>query len=419
MPFILRDGARLYWRVDGRPEAPALLLGNSLGTDHSLWDAVMPALTRRFRVIRFDKRGHGASDVPPGRTEWTIEDLARDALAVADAAAAPRFAYLGISIGGMIGLWLGAHAPERIERLVLSNTAASLPREPWAERIDAVRRLGMAGLADAILQRWFTDAWRASADVQLATIRTHFLQVDPAGYIGCCAAIRDMELQDAPARLRAPVLVLTGTHDVSTPKALGEAIAAQAPDAACVELPVAHIPHPEQPERFLAAVLRFLLREAQPAGAGQAGTSAAAGPDAAADDAPAGSEQARWQAGMQRRRAMLGGAHVEAATARATPLTEEFQQLITRYAWGEIWTRPGLDAPTRRLLVLAQMVALGRWEEFRLHVRAGLAHELSEAELKELLLQSAIYCGVPAANTAFHHAQELVEACRGAAGPAS
>ena len=397
MPFVLRDGARIFWRTDGRPDAPALLLGNSLGTDTALWDAVMPALVRHFRVIRFDKRGHGASDVPPGATEWTIDALAGDALAVADAAGAARFAYLGVSIGGMIGLWLGAHAPQRLTRLVLSNTAAALPRDVWAERIAAVRAHGMAGMVDAVMQRWFTDAYRARDDAQLATVREHFLQVDPIGYIGCCAAIRDMQLQDAPARIRAPTLVLTGTHDASTPPALGEAIAAAIAGARRVELPVSHIPHPEQPDRFLAAVLPFLLREA-------------------ADDAPAappGTEEARREAGLARRRAMLGAAHVDASIARTTPFTDAFQQLITRYAWGEIWTRPGLDARTRRLLVLAQTVALGRWEEFELHVRAGLAAELTEDDLQEVLLQSAIYCGVPAANTAFKLAQGLLQARSG------
>ena len=415
MPFVLRDGARIHWRTDGHPQAPALLLANSLGTDTSLWDPVIPQLARHFHVIRFDKRGHGASEVPPGMTEWSIEALARDALAVADAAGAQRFAYAGISIGGMIGVWLGANAPQRLTRLVLSNTSAEMPAAGWADRIAAVRANGMAGLVDGVMQRWFTEPYRARADATFQTVREHFLQVDPAGYIGCCAAIRDMALAESPARIAVPTLVVTGTHDVATPPAMGEAIAAAVPGgAALVELPAAHIPHPEQPDRFLGAVLRFLLQ-----GEG-ADVGAARGEGAPNDSeqavASSGTERARWEAGMSRRKAMLGADYVDAASARSTPFTDPFQDLITRYAWGEIWTRPGLDARTRRLLVLAQMVALGRWEEFRLHVRAGLDAELSEADLQELLLQSAIYCGVPAANTAFHHAKELLEARRPAAG---
>lgn len=401
MPFVLRDGARIHWRTDGAPEAPALLLANSLGTDLSLWDPVIPQLARRFHVIRFDKRGHGASDVPPGMAEWSLEALARDALAVADAAGAERFAYAGISIGGMIGVWLGANAPQRVTRLVLSNTSAEMPSAGWADRIAAVRANGMAGLVDGVMQRWFTEPYRARADATFQTVREHFLQVDPAGYVGCCAAIRDMRIADLPASIAAPTLVITGTHDIATPRAMGEAIAAAVPAGArLVELPVAHIPHPEQPDRFLAALLGFLL-EGQ-GGEGEAGEGEAA----------FGTERARWEAGMARRKAMLGAGYVDAASARSTPFTHPFQDLITRYAWGEIWTRPGLDARTRRLLVLAQMVALGRWEEFRLHVRAGLEAELTEADLQELLLQSAVYCGVPAANTAFHHAKELLESAR-------
>ena len=409
MPFVLRDGARIHWRTDGAPGAPALLLANSLGTDLSLWDPVIPQLARHFHVIRFDKRGHGASEVPPGMSEWTIEALARDALAVADAAGAQRFAYAGISIGGMIGVWLGANAPQRLTRLVLSNTSAEMPSSGWAERIAAVHANGMAGLVDGIMQRWFTEPYRARADTTFQTVREHLLQVDPAGYVGCCAAIRDMRIAELPARIQVPTLVVTGTHDIATPKAMGEAIATAVPGGArVVELPVAHIPHPEQPDRFLSAVLRFLLEGEGDRGEGGQGEHEQG--EGTQGDAAFGTERARWEAGMARRKSMLGADYVEAASARSTPFTGPFQDLITRYAWGEIWTRPGLDARTRRLLVLAQMVALGRWEEFRLHVRAGLEAELIEADLQEVLLQSAIYCGVPAANTAFHHARELLEA---------
>lgn len=258
MPFVLRDGARIHWRTDGRPTAPALLLGNSLGTDVALWDALIPVLAERFHVIRFDKRGHGASEVPPGRTEWSIDDLARDALAVADAAGARRFSYLGISIGGMIGMWLGANAAERIERLVLSNTAAQMAATNWAERIAAVRAGGMASLVDPVMQRWFTPGYRDADPVALATIREHFLQVDPAGYAGCCAALRDLALADAPARITAPTLVIVGTHDGSTPPEAGRAIAAAVKGSRLVELATAHIPHPEQHDAFLAAVVPHL-----------------------------------------------------------------------------------------------------------------------------------------------------------------
>src|SRR6266545_3198839 len=150
MPFVSRDGVRLYWRSDGDPARPALLLANSLGADHALWDPVVPALMRHFRVLRFDMRGHGASDVAPG--EYTIEMLARDALAVADAGGVARFCYAGISLGGMIGQWIGANAGDRVLRLVLSNTSAKLDPSVWDERIAKVRFGGTAAVVDAVMQ---------------------------------------------------------------------------------------------------------------------------------------------------------------------------------------------------------------------------------------------------------------------------
>src|SRR5882672_9127334 len=149
MPFVNADGARIYWRCDGREDRPALLLGNSIGTDHSLWDSIVPDLARSYRVLRFDMRGHGASDAPAG--DYTIERLARDALAVADAAGAPHFSYAGISLGGMVGMWLGVNAAERVARLALCNTAAHLPPESWATRIAAVRGGGMGAIVDIVM----------------------------------------------------------------------------------------------------------------------------------------------------------------------------------------------------------------------------------------------------------------------------
>ena len=382
MPFIQTDGARLYWRCDGADGRPALLLGNSIGTDHCLWDPVMPALTRAFRVIRFDMRGHGASEAPAG--EYSIEKLARDALAVADAAGAKRFHYAGISLGGVIGMWLGAHAPERLEKLVLSNTSPYFGPEGWTARIAAVQAGGMAAVADMVMGRFFTPAFVAAADARYGTTRRTLLEVNPAGYIGCCAALRDMDQRASLASIKAPTLVIAGTVDQATPPAQGQAIAQAVAGATYVDMPSAHIPTLETPAAFVDAVLGFLA--------------------AAAD----GSEKQRYDRGLARRKEVLGVAYVESRLRNRHPFTDEFQALITRYAWGELWTRPTFDDRTRRLLVLAMMVALKSWEEFELHVRAGLEHELSPAELKEVLMLAAIYCGVPAANTAFGHARKLI-----------
>jgi 3-oxoadipate enol-lactonase/4-carboxymuconolactone decarboxylase len=384
MPFLQAAGARLYWRCDGADDRPALLLGNSIGTDHSLWDPVMPALMRSFRVLRFDMRGHGASDAMPG--EYRIEDLARDALLVADAAGAKRFHYAGISLGGMIGMWLGAHAPARLDKLVLANTSAYFGPEGWVARIAAVKSGGMAAIADMAMSRFFTPAFIAAAGPLFATAKRNLMTVDAAGYIGCCAAIRDMDQRDALASITAATLVIAGTRDQATPPAQGKALAATIKGANYAELPCAHIPTLESPADFADTLIGFL----------------AAGAD--------GTESQRYERGLVRRKAALGVAYVESRLKNTHPFTDEFQALITRYAWGELWTRPVFDDRTRRLLVLAMMVGTKSWEEFELHVRAGLEHELSTTELKEVLLLAAIYCGVPAANSAFAHARKLIEA---------
>ncbi len=382
MPFVIRDGARLYWRSDGDPALPPLLLGSSLGTEHALWAPAIPALTRRFRVLSFDWRGHGASEAPAG--EYSIADLADDALAVADAAGARRFSYLGISLGGMIGMWLGIHAGDRVGKLVLSNTSAKMSAAAWSERIAKIRAGGIEAIVDAVLQRWFTQRYLARADATFASTRAAFLAVDPGGYIGCCAAIRDMDLTADLAWIGAPTLVITGTHDIATPKEMGAAVAAVIPGARCVEIPATHIPLPEATGVFAHTVLEFL------------------------SGAPPATERDRYAAGLSRRREVLGTSYVDARLKQVTSFNTEFQGLITRYAWGETWTRNVLDDRTRRLLVLAMLIAQSRWEEFEMHVKAGLAAELSASELKEVLLLAAIYCGVPAANTGFHRAAGLI-----------
>jgi len=383
MPFVTRDGAKLYWRSDGDPARSALLVAHSLGADHALWDPVMPALMRHFRVLRFDMRGHGGSDVTPG--EYTIEMLARDALAVADAAHAASFYYAGISLGGMIGQWIGANAGDRVMRLVLSNTSQKLDPSVWDERIAKVRFGGTAAVVDTVLQRWFGARLLARNDERVAGTRATFESIDRKGYVGCCAAIRDMDLRDLAPRIDVPTLVITGTHDLAAPKEHGEAIAAAIPGAERVELPCAHIPIIEMPGLYAHTLLAFLAKDAVT------------------------TERKRFAVGLARRKQALGTRYVEEKLARVTPFTAEFQDLVTRLAWGELWTRDVLDDRTRRMLVLAMTLALGRWEEFELHARAGLDAELADYELKEVLMLAAVYCGVPAANTAFNRAQKLLE----------
>src|SRR3989454_9339849 len=213
MPEALSSGCRTWYTADGPAGGPPLLLSNSLGTTASLWDAALPALTARCRVIRYDTRGHGRTSVPPG--PYSLETLGRDAIAVLDAAGVERAHVCGISLGGLVGMWLGVFAPERVRGLILANTGAQIgTAELWNQRISAVEAKGMGAMVDRLLQRWFTPGFRKRRPDVIARFRAMIESCSPTGYAGCCAAVRDADLRDAIGRIRAPSLVIVGTHDV-------------------------------------------------------------------------------------------------------------------------------------------------------------------------------------------------------------
>jgi len=410
MPFVTHAGARLFWRADGDPALPPLMLVNSLGTDHALWDPVMPRLADFFRVIRMDTRGHGASDAPPG--EYSVELLARDVLAVADAAGLERFDYCGISLGGMIGQWLGIHAGHRLHHLLLCNTTGRVEPTGQVERIAKVKAGGMAAVAEMGLSRFFTPRFIARGNAHFHTVRQTLLALDPVGYAGCCAAVRDHDLQDQLHRITTPTTVLIGNFDVATPPAMGEAIAAAIPGARLASLDTAHLPHSEDAPGFVAMLMAALApQRGQDAPQAGAHRGSGAQPDGASPVTGlpmSASLAAQYARGIARRKQALGEDYVNARLVAPEAFNAEFQDMITRWAWHDVWTRPVFDDRMRRLIVLAITSALGRWEEFRLHARAGLAVELSPTDVKELLQQAAIYAGVPAANTGFQIAGELL-----------
>lgn len=388
MAFVTREGARLYWRADGDPAKPALLFLNSLGTDHAMWDAVTPPLTRVFHVLRMDTRGHGASDAPKG--DYSIPMLAADALAVLDAAGVKRAHLCGLSMGGMTVLEIAAENPERVDRIIAANTSAEMPRDPMRERAELVRQKGMGAISEIVLGRFLTEGFRTSYPAILGSTRSTLLATDPTGYSGCCMAISKMELAHKLKRIRAPLLVINGAKDISTPPAEhGDKIAAAVSGARKVTLDAGHLSAVEAADGFGAAVSAFLTE-----------------PDGKVDVTAA--RQAIFDAGVAMRRAVLGDEWVDKSFSSRNALTGEFQNLITRVAWGEIWTRPHFDHRTRRLLVLAITASLGRWEEFRLHLRAGVERgSLSLEDVQEALLQIGVYAGLPAGNTGMHYAQDI------------
>jgi 3-oxoadipate enol-lactonase len=257
MPFMQTGATRLYYQIEGREDAPWLVLSNSLGTELAMWEPQMAALLERFRVLRHDTRGHGRSGVSPG--PYSIEQLGQDVIALMDHAGIASAHFCGLSMGGMIGMWLGANRPERIRRLVLCNTAAKIGTpEIWNQRIDTVRREGMAAIAPAVLERWFTPGFRARAPEQVEPVRAMLLRTPPEGYIANCAAVRDMDQREGLSGIRAPTLVIAGTHDSSTPAADGRLVAQKIAGARYGELDAAHLSNIEQSTAFTETVAGFM-----------------------------------------------------------------------------------------------------------------------------------------------------------------
>lgn len=250
------DHCRIAWRADGPADAPVLILSNSLGTAMAMWDPQIAALAAHYRVIRYDTRGHGQSDVPAGA--YGLDRLGRDVLELADGLGIERFAFCGLSLGGMTGQWLGWRAPERLEALVIANSSPLMgPPSGWDARIDMALDKGMAALSDAVVERWFTPEFR-SDPAKTVPILEVFAATDPAGYAGCCAAIRDMDMRKVLPLVRSRTLVIGGSQDPATPPEHTEALVAGIPGAQRVMLDAAHLSNVEQPELFTAALLTFL-----------------------------------------------------------------------------------------------------------------------------------------------------------------
>lgn len=364
---------------EGPASAPPLLLGPSLGTSYALWDAVAPELSVGHRVIRWDLPGHGGSPadlIGPGAT---VGDLAELVLALADSLGLERFAHAGVSLGGAVGLHLAVHHPERVSSLaVVCSSAHFGGAGAWRERAARVREEGLARLADSADARWFTPGFTVPR-----LVRDH-READPGAYAACCDALAAFDLRDRVAEISAPTLLIAGREDPATPPAHLRELADAVPGSTLTEIPGAsHLALAERPEAVLTA-----LRAHFGGGAGR---------------------------GMAVRREVLGDAHVDRAQGRQTPFTAGFQDFISRYAWGEIWTDETLSRRERSMVTLTALVAHGHYEELAMHVRAARRNGLTADEIGAVLLQTAVYCGVPAANSAFATAQRvLAEEAEGA-----
>ncbi len=384
-------------RLGGSSQLPLLLLGPSLGTSAaSLWSACAQSLCDGFEVLAWDLPGHGTNTMPA--EPFDIADLAAGVLGLVDDMLAERgqqgtpFCYAGVSVGGAVGLQLLLDAPGRVESAVLLNTGAQIgDPDDWATRAATVLVSGTPVMVEASGRRWFAPGFLDREPGVGAALLQALQDTDRDGYAQVCEAIAGFDVRDRLGEISAPVLAVAGSDDEPTPPASLEQIASGVKHGQLVVLEgVAHLAPAERPAEVAALIRRHL-----------------SGEEPAAATSPTVTEVRA--AGMQVRRAVLGDEHVDRATESATSFTADFQDLITQYAWGSIWTRPGLDRRSRSLITLTALVARGHHDELALHVRAARTNGLTSEEIKELLLQTAIYCGVPDANTAFRIAQRVLD----------
>ena len=418
----------LQYRFDGPEQAPVLVMGCSLGATWHMWDRQVPELAKQWRVFRFDLPGHGGAPAYPA---GAVGDLATRLLATLDGLGVQRFGYAGCAFGGAIGIELALRHPERLASLALIATSPRFGTpDEFRQRGVIVRTNGLDPIARTSPDRWFTGGFAAAqpaiTEWAVQMVRT----TDPGCYIAACEALASFDVRHELARVGVPTLVLVGSDDQVTGPAEARTLVAGIPDARLAVVPGAsHLVPVEQPAAVTDLLVRHFSTAWQPAldsSTGQTPIPAApVKPVLAAHSqtapiaeiAPAVVEPPQvmgmgrpdpYDAGIKVRREVLGDAHVDRALSQADDFSGDFQEFITRYAWGEIWDRPGLDRRSRSCVTLTALVAGGHLDELAFHTRAALRNGLTPDEIKEVLLQAAVYCGVPAANSAFKVAQQVI-----------
>ncbi|WP_217140788.1 alpha/beta fold hydrolase [Streptomyces sp. AC627_RSS907] len=430
----------LQYRFDGPEEAPVLILGPSLGTTWHMWDRQVPELAQHWRIFRFDLPGHGGAPAHPG---GSVAELTTRLLATLDQLGVQRFGYAGCAFGGAVGIELALRHPERLASLAL---IAASPRfgtaDEFRQRGVIVRTNGLDPIARSAPERWFTGGFAAAqpaiTEWAVQMVRT----TDPGCYISACEALAAFDVRGELGRVGVPTLVLVGSDDQVTGPAEARTLVAGIPDARLAVVPGAsHLVPVEQP----AAVTDLLVRHfttawqiAHDTSTGQTAVPAVhatapalstapvqpalmtapvppqvapvaeIAPSVVPPQVPGQGRPDPYDAGLKVRREVLGDAHVDQALSQADGFSGDFQEFLTRYAWGEIWDRPGLDRRTRSCVALTALVAGGHLEDLAPHTRAALRNGLTPDEIKEVLLQAAVYCGVPAANRAFRVAQQVI-----------
>ncbi len=379
MAFVKRKDIILHYRWLDMGHDQHIVLINSLGTTLELWSELASKLTGHFNVLMFDKRGHGLSSTAAGKAH--IDDYADDLIFLMDHLGVAKSHVVGLSIGGLIAFSLASRYPQRLERIVFSNTGARIGSpEKWEQRISAIREKGLSSLARSLAERWFSPRYRKSQPDQIAGFGIMLERNSDLGYTQACAAIRDADYREVLGKLPHPALFIGGTEDVSTPPDLVSENAL-AYGAGLEILPgVGHLPCVEVPEKLARLIIDFFA---------------------------ATRNISLYQRGMEIRRAVLGDAHVDRAEANKSQLDEDFQTYIVNSAWGSIWARPQLTRRERSLLTISLLAALGHDEELEMHIRATENTGATEEDVREVLLHTGVYAGVPAANGALKIAKRV------------
>lgn len=385
MAFLTINGRSVAYRLLGAEANPLVVLAHPLGMSQAVWDDVLPSLLPRYRVLTWDLPGHGASQAW-GDGHITPADLAAEALALVDHAGAERFHFAGTSIGGVVGQALIAEHGERLLTATLTNTGAVIGNaELWNTRAGRVRQEGLAAMSEEIVPRWFAPACFEAEPALKAGWCTQMGRGDDEAYAKLCEMLGRDTFDGKLAGKGVKVQLLGGSEDLATPPATLEALSAEL-DGAPLEIleGVGHVPSVEVPGLFAAKLLAVM----------------------AVDLGDVGANGVDYATGLATRKQVLGEEHVTRSTENATSLDAPFQQMITRLAWGELWSNADLTRRERSMITTGILAALGR-EELTLHLKTAKRIGLSEAELRQVLMHVAIYGGVPAANHAFALAKEL------------
>jgi 3-oxoadipate enol-lactonase / 4-carboxymuconolactone decarboxylase len=370
----------MNYKLSGTPNSPILIFSNSLGSEMMMWDDVVPHLLPYFQVLQYDTRGHGGSINNLGDKGYTVAELAGDVIQLMDELKIAKAYFCGLSMGGLIGQYLGIHHADRFYKIVLSNTGAKIGNdERWNGRIETITQHGMTSIVDDTLDRWFTTPFKEANPTIISLTRAMFLRSNTVGYCHCCCAVRDADFREELQNFSVPALVITGDEDPVTDVAQAEFLASKIPDAQLIIMHARHLSAAEHPLEYATSLIHFFIGEDN------------------------------FDKGMHVRRTVLGDVHVDKANEKINNFNGEFQSFITNYAWGEIWTRPGLSKHQRSLITLSMLIALNRAAEFKMHVKAALNNGVTIEEIKEVIMHSALYCGLPAANEALHNAEEVFQ----------